>query len=95
MVGRRARGRTCGHRPRCALTAAVVHGLTNVTALYLPSMEQSKGPPPHSMERNLKMVNAMWHAAWALKAAMVRDMNPTWTDEQVRIEVRRVFLLAR
>jgi len=45
--------------------------------------------------QKLKQANALWHAARALKTAMVRAEHPEWTDERIRAEVRRAFLYAR
>lgn len=46
-------------------------------------------------QQKLATANALWHSARALKMAVLRSAHPEWNDEQIRAEVRRVFLFAR
>ena len=49
---------------------------------------------PLSPSQKLATANALWHSARALKLAMLKATHPDWSDERLRAEVRRIFLLA-
>ena len=48
-----------------------------------------------SPERRLQIAHDLYETARQLKEAGLRDSHPDWTEEQVRSEVRRIFLYAR
>lgn len=45
-------------------------------------------------EQKLASAEALWHTAWALKIAGVRIQHPEWSDDQVTVLVRQLFLRA-
>lgn len=46
-------------------------------------------------ERRLKLAEQLYWSARKLKAAGLRAQHPDWTEEQIKAEVRRIFLYAR
>jgi hypothetical protein len=48
-----------------------------------------------SGERRLHVAEQLYWTARRIKAAGIRDQHPNWSDEQVKAEVRRIFLHAR
>lgn len=56
---------------------------------------QHPGPRQRTPGEKLKTVSDMWWTARALKLATLRSLHPDWSEERLRQEVRRVFLLAR
>jgi hypothetical protein len=52
-------------------------------------------PRPLTPSQKLATANALWHSARALKLAVLKASHPDWSEERLRAEVRRIFLLAR
>ena len=46
-------------------------------------------------EKRLRVAEQLYWTARKVSAAGVRNRHPDWTDEQVKAEVRRLFLHAR
>src|SRR5438552_1855118 len=46
-------------------------------------------------ERRLKLAEQLYWSARKIKAAGLRNQHPDWPEEQVKAEVRRIFLHAR
>lgn len=46
-------------------------------------------------ERRLQLAEQLYWSARRLKTAAVRAQHPDWPEEQVKAEVRRIFLYAR
>jgi len=46
-------------------------------------------------ERRLRVAEQLYWTARKVKAAGVRSQHPDWSDEEVKAEVRRIFLHAR
>ena len=42
-------------------------------------------------EQKLRASEALYAAAWDLKAAWLRSRHPEWSDDDVQDEVRRLF----
>lgn len=57
--------------------------------------EQAKIYRAMSPEKRLQIAYDLYRTARQLKEAGLRDSHPDWTEEQVRSEVRRIFLYAR
>jgi hypothetical protein len=57
--------------------------------------QATTGPRPLTPAQKLKTVSELWWTARALKMAALRSLHPEWSEEQLRIQVRRAFLLAR
>jgi len=45
-------------------------------------------------EQKLKLMQRLYYSAWELKTAAFREMNPQWSEEQIRAKVKEVFLYA-
>ena len=50
---------------------------------------------PLTPSQKLATADALWHAARGLKLAVLKAAHPEWSEQQLRAEVRRIFLLAR
>ena len=46
-------------------------------------------------ERRLEIAEQLYWSARRLKAAWIRSLHPAWSEEQVEIEVKRIFTNAR
>ena len=60
-----------------------------------PSAKQIEILRGMSGERRLHVAEQLYWTAHRLKTAGVRNQHPDWSDEQVKAEVRRIFLHAR
>jgi hypothetical protein len=50
---------------------------------------------PLSPTQKLAIADGLWHTAWELAAAGVRDRNPSLTEEEVARRVGALFLRVR
>jgi hypothetical protein len=53
------------------------------------------GPRPLTPGQKIRTVSDLWWTARAFKVAMLRSLHPEWSEDRLRAEVRRAFLLAR
>jgi hypothetical protein len=60
-----------------------------------PSPEQIELYRRMTPGRRLEIAEQLYWSARSLKAAWVRSLNPTWTEEQVETEVKHIFSNAR
>jgi hypothetical protein len=60
-----------------------------------PSLEQIELYRRMTPGRRLEIAEQLYWSARKLKAAWVRSLNPTWTEEQVETEVKHIFSNAR
>lgn len=59
-----------------------------------PSPEQIARYRAMTPAERLKQSYALYWTARRLRAANERAMHPDWTDEQIEVHVRRIFLRA-
>jgi len=57
--------------------------------------EQIRAYRSMTPEQKLRAGSDLYWAARRLKEAFVRQQHPDWSDEEVKAEVRRIFLHAR
>jgi len=60
-----------------------------------PSPKQIEILRQMSGGRRLRLAEQLYWTARRIKAAGVRSQHPDWSDEQIKAEVRRIFLHAR
>ncbi len=60
-----------------------------------PSPKQIEILRQMSGERRLRVAEQLYWTARKVKAAGVRSQHPDWSEEEVKAEVRRIFLHAR
>ena len=56
--------------------------------------EQRKALMAMSPADKFRRLARLWHSAWSLKEARIRELHPEWTDARVRNSVRQIFLHA-
>jgi len=60
-----------------------------------PSPEQIEIYRRMTPERRLALAEQLYWSARRMKAAWLRDQHPDWPEEQLKAEVRRIFVHAR
>jgi hypothetical protein len=57
--------------------------------------EQIKILKSLSPDAKLKLAEKLYTSARALKAAVIRQQHPHWSEEKVAVKVKEIFLYAR
>ena len=45
-------------------------------------------------EEKLRLMQRLYYSAWELKAAALREMNPQWSESEIRAKVKEAFIYA-
>lgn len=46
-------------------------------------------------EKKLRLMQRLYYSAWELKAAALKEMNPQWSESEIRTKVKEAFIYAR